>query len=184
MDAEWMKEALREARLAFDEGEVPVGAVLVQEGKIIARGRNRVEAMRDPTAHAEMIALREAASLQKRWRLTGLTLYCTLEPCAMCAGAMFSARIDRLVYGAPDLRLGAHGSFVDLFREKHPMHTIEVVSGVLEEESACLMKTFFQSRRSFKVASNSNEKLCLLSPGASSPMSPTTTCCSRTISPN
>lgn len=146
-DERFMKEALKEARKAYANGEVPVGAVLVQNGKILTRGHNQVELLQDATAHAEMLCVTAAASFIGNWRLEGMTLYCTLEPCAMCAGALFASRIQRLVWAAPDLRLGAHGSWVNLFDKNHPMHTIEVTGRVLEEESALLMKTFFQELR-------------------------------------
>ena len=142
-----MREALKEARRAFDEDEVPIGAILVVEGKIISRGRNQVELLRDATAHAEMLCLSAATEKAEGWRLSGATLYCTLEPGCMCAGAMFAARIERLVWGAPDLRVGANGSWVDLFAANHPIHTIEVVSGILQEEAADLMRRFFQKKR-------------------------------------
>jgi len=146
-DVLFMREALKEAKKAFAADEVPVGAVLVHNGKVIARGHNQVELLQDATAHAEMLCLTSGASVFENWRLEGATLYCTLEPCCMCAGAMLSSRIDRLVWGAPDLRLGANGSWIDVFKEKHPMHTIEVVRGVLQEEAAELMREFFQKQR-------------------------------------
>jgi tRNA(adenine34) deaminase len=150
-DVVFMREALKMAKKAFAADEVPVGAVLVHEGKVIARGHNQVELLQDATAHAEMLCLGAGASVLENWRLTGATLYCTLEPCCMCAGAMLSSRIDRLVWAAPDIRLGANGSWIDVFAEKHPMHTIEVVSGVLEAESADLMRQFFQKARKKNV---------------------------------
>ncbi len=146
-DTLFMREALKEAKKAFAADEVPVGAVLVHNGKIVARGHNQVELLQDATAHAEMLCLTSGASVFENWRLEGATLYCTLEPCCMCAGAMFASRIDRLVWGAPDLRVGANGSWIDVFQEKHPMHTIEVVRGVLQEEAAELMREFFQKKR-------------------------------------
>ena len=146
-DVIFMKEALKEAQKAFNADEVPVGAVLVHKNKVIARGYNQVEQLQDATAHAEMICLTAGASALGNWRLAETTLYCTLEPCPMCAGAILASRCDRLVWGAPDLRLGANGSWIDLFREKHPMHTIEITRGVLEEEAALLMQQFFQEKR-------------------------------------
>lgn len=146
-DLYFMREALKEAKKAFDKEEVPVGAVLVQGNKVIARGHNQVEMLRDATAHAEMLCLTAGASFLENWRLADTTLYCTLEPCCMCAGALLSARVSRLVWGAPDVRLGANGSWIDLFSEKHPMHSLEITSRVLEAESADLMRTFFQKRR-------------------------------------
>lgn len=142
-----MRAALQEARKAYENEEVPVGAVVVHEEKIIARGSNQVELLRDATAHAEMLALGAAANALDNWRLLNSTLYCTLEPCMMCAGGMFLSRISRLVWGAPDLRHGANGSFIDVFNMKHPMHTIEVSSGILADECAALMRDFFQSKR-------------------------------------
>ena len=147
VDVAFMREALKEAKKAFDEDEVPVGAVLVVDGRIVARGRNQVELLSDATAHAEMICLSAGAAQAANWRLGNATLYCTLEPCPMCAGAMFLSRLKRLVWAAPDLRVGANGSWIDLFSEKHPIHTVEVVSGVLQEEAADLMRTFFQKQR-------------------------------------
>ncbi len=149
-DLHFMREALKEAKKAFAQDEVPVGAVLVQNMKVIARGFNQVELLQDATAHAEMICLTSGASALGNWRLADTTLYCTLEPCCMCAGAMFSSRIKRLVWGAPDLRMGAGGSWINLFSQKHPMHEIEIASGVLGEESADLMRQFFQKQRKKK----------------------------------
>lgn len=146
-DKFFMKEALKEAKKAFDLDEVPVGSVLVHQDKIIARGHNQVELLQDATAHAEMLCLTAGASQVENWRLVDMTLYCTLEPCAMCAGAMFSSRISRLVWACPDLRVGANGSWIDLFSFKHPIHTIEVLGGVLQEEAADLMRKFFQKVR-------------------------------------
>jgi tRNA(adenine34) deaminase len=149
-DLLFMREALKEAKKAYDADEVPVGAVLVHKGKVIARGHNQVELLQDATAHAEMICLTAGSSVFENWRLTETTLYCTLEPCCMCAGALLAARVKRLVWGAPDLRLGAGGSWIDLFSLKHPMHTLEVVSGILEAEAADLMRQFFQQKRKQK----------------------------------
>lgn len=147
-DERFMIEALKEAKAAYRAREVPIGAVLVVDGEIIARGHNQVEGLCDATAHAEMICLTAGSEATGGWRLTGSTLYCTVEPCAMCAGAMLLSRIDRLVWGAPDLRHGANGSWIDLFAHRHPTHAIEVVSGVLAEPSMQLMRQFFQERRS------------------------------------
>jgi len=142
-----MRHALKEARCAYDLGEVPVGAVLVFDGEVIARAHNIVESNSDATHHAELLCLQQAARQLRRWRLLGCTLYSTLEPCSMCVGAMFLSRIDRLVWGAPDHRHGAHGSWVNLFGSKHPTHHIQVASGVLAQESSSLMRSFFQERR-------------------------------------
>src|SRR5690606_21701376 len=128
-------------------GEVPVGAVAVKDGQVLGAGFNRKESDQDPTAHAEMVALRQAARYLQNWRLIGVTLYCTLEPCPMCAGAMIQARLERLVYGAPDLRFGVHGSVVDLLSETRFNQRVEVSTGVLAEESAALLQTFFRRLR-------------------------------------
>lgn len=149
-DELFMREALKEAEKAFEANEVPVGAVLVVSHRIVARGHNQVELLQDATAHAEMICLSSGASESGNWRLVDATLYCTLEPCSMCGGAMFSSRIKRLVWAAPDLRVGANGSWIDLFAKKHPLHEVEVVSGVLREEAAFLMREFFQKQRLVK----------------------------------
>lgn len=146
-DKIFMDEALKEAQKAFDAKEVPIGAVLVHENKIIARAHNLVEQMSDASNHAEVCCLRQAAALLKNWRLTGATLYCTVEPCSMCAGAMLLFRIKRVVYGAPDLRHGADGTVFDVLNRHHPIHNIEVVKGVCAQESAELLKKFFQERR-------------------------------------
>lgn len=147
-DFYYMGLALREAQKAFEEDEVPVGAILVQDNRILSKGRNQVEILQDATAHAEMLALTSAFGYFNSWRIPDLELYCTLEPCSMCAGAIIASRVKRLVYAAPDIRLGACGSFVDLFSINHPMHQVEVKGGILEQESAFLLKTFFQQKRS------------------------------------
>lgn len=146
-DKKYMLEALFEAKKAFTRREVPVGAVAVFQEKIIARAGNRVEELQDASAHAELLCLREAASVLGNWRLLGVTLYCTLEPCCLCAGALFSFRVSRVVWGAPDLRLGADGSFINLLSIDHPMHSISISRRVLEDESKDLMVSFFQQRR-------------------------------------
>jgi len=149
-DIEWMQAALAEAEKAAVLGEVPVGAVAVLNGQIIGRGYNRKESDQDPTAHAELIALKEAAEFLNNWRLIGVTLYSTLEPCPMCAGAMIQARLPRLIYGAKDLRFGADGSILDIFTEPRFNHRVEVVSGVLEVEAAEMLQTFFRRLRETK----------------------------------
>ncbi len=146
-DKRMMDEALREAHRAADEKEVPVGAILVYEGRILARGHNQVERLQDATAHAEILCLTSASAALSNWRLQGCTLYCTLEPCAMCFGAMILSRIDRLVYGAPDKRQGVCGSWTDLLHAKHPIHQFPVEGGLQSEESAQLMVQFFRERR-------------------------------------
>jgi tRNA(adenine34) deaminase len=149
-DEFFMREAIKQAKIALQKEEVPIGAVLVHNGKVIARGHNEVELLQDATAHAEMICITAGTTALENWRLIDTTLYCTLEPCAMCAGAILNARIKRLVWGAPDLRVGANGSWVDLFASKHPIHTLEITKRVLEDECAFLMKSFFESTRKKK----------------------------------
>ncbi|MGI6376495.1 MAG: tRNA adenosine(34) deaminase TadA [Anaerolineae bacterium] len=143
----FMREALAEARLAQAAGEVPVGAVVVHQGRIIGRGHNRREELADPTAHAEILALREAAEHLRAWRLTGGVLYCTLEPCCMCAGALVNARIDTLVFGVRDAKAGAVGSVYDLVRSPWLNHRLKVVAGVLAPEIQELMQSFFAGLR-------------------------------------
>jgi len=147
LDEFFMMEALKEAKKAFKEDEVPVGCVIVHDKKIIARGHNQTELLKDATAHAEMLSITSANSYFNDFRLEGVTLYSTLEPCGMCASAMFLARVKRLVWAAKDIRLGANGSFIDLFSIKHPMHKIEVTSNILQEEASQLMKDFFKKVR-------------------------------------
>jgi tRNA(adenine34) deaminase len=142
-----MAEALALAREAGEAGEVPVGAVALHEGQVVGRGRNAREGARDPTAHAELLAIQAAARSLGRWRLSGVTLVVTLEPCAMCAGAMVLARIDRLVYAARDPKAGAAGSLQDLCNDPRLNHRIPVEAGLMAEEAAALLKEFFRSRR-------------------------------------
>lgn len=149
-DEMYMLAALKEGWKAFLKGEVPVGAVLIKEGKLIARGHNQVEMLKDATAHAEMLCITVAEAAEDNWRLNGSTLYCTVEPCSMCAGAMYLSRISNLVWGAPDIRHGANGSWVDLFEKQHPTHKVHVRSGILAEYSAALMQDFFKIRRKEK----------------------------------
>ena len=146
-DREVMQAALAEARLAAEAGEVPIGAVVVREGTIVAHGQNRVLRDVDPTAHAEMIALRTAAKALGNYRLAGCTLYVTLEPCAMCAGAMIHARIDRLVFAASDPKAGACGSVLSVLNHPQLNHQIQVEQGIGAEESAELLRDFFRERR-------------------------------------
>lgn len=146
-DERFMLEAIRQAWKAFQQDEVPVGAVLVHEGKIIARGYNQVEMLKDATAHAEMLCITAAEAAIDNWRLVNTTLYCTMEPCCMCAGAMFLSRVPTIVWGTEDIRHGANGSFVDLFATVHPTHQISVRKGILREACAALMRMFFQMRR-------------------------------------
>jgi tRNA(adenine34) deaminase len=151
-DTYFMQEAIKEAKKAYSEDEVPVGAVLVFDNRIIARGHNQIEMLKDATAHAEMICLTSGSAHFGNWRLSDTTLYCTLEPCCMCAGAMFASRIKRLVWGARDLRVGVNGSWIDVFKKDHPMHSIEIKTNVLADQSAYLMKKFFEKKRSAKKA--------------------------------
>ncbi len=146
-DNAWMARALELARRAAAEGEVPVGAVVVKDGEIIGEGWNRPIAAHDPTAHAEIQALRAAAAHIGNYRLVETTLYVTLEPCAMCAGAMVHARVRRVVYGAPDPRTGAAGSVFNLLQAAQLNHQAEVCGGVLAEESGALLREFFRMRR-------------------------------------
>lgn len=142
-----MREALGLAAQAAAEGEVPVGAVAVHEGRVVGRGRNRREEDRDPCAHAEMLALREASRTLSRWRLTGVTLVVTLEPCAMCAGALVLARVDRLVFGASDPKAGAVGSLMDLSSDPRLNHRFPVERGLRASECGEQLRAFFRSRR-------------------------------------
>jgi tRNA(adenine34) deaminase len=142
-----MRHALREAEEAFAEGEVPVGAVLVIDGQVIASAHNAKEALNDPTAHAEIIALRAGASRMERWRLNDATLYVTKEPCIMCAGAMINARLRRLVYGCRDTRYGAVESRFRLLSDRGLNHQVEVASGILEDECSEMLKRFFVNLR-------------------------------------
>jgi tRNA(adenine34) deaminase len=146
-DLEAMQEALALARAAGEAGEVPVGAVALLEGRIVGRGANAREAAHDPTAHAELLAVREAARTLGRWRLSGVTVFVTLEPCAMCAGAMVLARIDRLVYAATDPKAGAAGSLMDLTADPRLNHRFPVERGLLGEEAGELLRSFFRARR-------------------------------------
>jgi tRNA(adenine34) deaminase len=143
-----MRAALTEAEAAGQGNDVPVGAVVVDaSGTVIGRGRNVREVSHDPTGHAELVALREAAAARGQWRLDGCTLVVTLEPCTMCAGAVVLARLDRLVFGAPDPKAGAVGSLWDVVRDRRLNHRPEVVPGVLATECADLLRDFFRSRR-------------------------------------
>jgi tRNA(adenine34) deaminase len=142
-----MREALAEARSAAAAGEVPIGAVLVHDGKALARSGNRTIRDCDPTAHAEIIVIRAAAHILENYRLAGTTLYITIEPCSMCAGAIIQARIPRLVYGADDPKGGAIRSCFEILTHPKLNHQVEVTSGVLAEDSASLLQSFFASRR-------------------------------------
>jgi tRNA(adenine34) deaminase len=147
-DQEAMEAALAEARCAVEAGEVPIGAVVGREGEIVARGQNRVVRDNDPTAHAEIVAMREAARILGNFRLNDCSLFVTLEPCAMCAGAMIHARIDRLVFAAADPKAGACGSVLSVLNHPQLNHKMRVEQGILAEESGELLRSFFRERRS------------------------------------
>ncbi len=146
-DLEAMQAALSEARLADEAGEVPIGAVVVHEGQIVARGQNRVLRDNDPTAHAEIVALRSAAADLRNYRLMGCSLFVTLEPCAMCAGAMIHARLDRLVFAANDPKAGAAGSVLSVLNHPKLNHQMQMLQGILADEAAELLRRFFRERR-------------------------------------
>jgi tRNA(adenine34) deaminase len=146
-DERFMTQALNEARKAYQVDEVPVGCVIVHEGLVIGRGYNRTESLQDPTAHAEMLAITAAAEHLGSWRLTGCTVYCTLEPCAMCAGALVLARVDRLVFGAPDPKFGACVSIFKIVQEPRLNHRMALSTGVLGDDCAELMQQFFKKKR-------------------------------------
>jgi tRNA(adenine34) deaminase len=146
-DDRWMQRALEEARTARDAGEVPVGAVIVRDGAILAHAGNRTLRDQDPTAHAEVIAIRDAATALGSWRLDGCTLYVTLEPCTMCAGSIVLARVDKVVFGAWDPKAGMAGSVVDLLRHPRLNHRPQVRAGVLADACGTLLTEFFRNRR-------------------------------------
>lgn len=146
-DEKFMKIALKEANKSFQLDEVPVGVVIVKDDKIIARGHNLRETKQDPTGHAEIIAIKKTSKKLKSWRLIDCTMYVTLEPCSMCAGAIMWSRIKRVVYGAKDIKGGAIGSSFNLFEQKGINHKPEVTSGVLEDEASTLLKDFFKLKR-------------------------------------
>lgn len=146
-DLQAMEAALAEARVAAQEGEVPIGAVVVRNGEIIARGQNRVLRSYDPTAHAEIVAMRAAAVAIANYRLVGCTLYVTLEPCAMCAGAMIHARLHRLVYAAADPKAGACGSVLTVLNHPQLNHQMQIEKGIAAEQCAALLRSFFRERR-------------------------------------
>jgi tRNA(adenine34) deaminase len=143
----FMRHALAEAARAEDHGDVPIGAVVVHEGEVVARGHNERELLQDPTAHAEVLALRAAARALGSWRVLDATLYVTLEPCAMCAGAIVLARVPTVVYGTEDPKAGAAGSVLDVLAEPRLNHRPQVVAGVLREECAGVLRAFFAARR-------------------------------------
>ena len=147
MDEKYMNEALKEAKKAYDEDEIPVGVVIVKDGKIIARAHNKNEQKKDTICHAEILAIQKASKKLNAWRLTGCTMYVTLEPCPMCAGALINSRIDKLVYGTKDEKTGACGSVLNLLDDYKFNHKVEVQNDVLQEESEKLLKDFFKDLR-------------------------------------
>jgi tRNA(adenine34) deaminase len=151
----WMQEALEEAKKAEAIGEVPIGAVIVRDGQIIARGHNLRETSRDPTAHAEMIAIRAASEALGAWRLLGCTLYVTLEPCPMCAGAIVQSRIPTVVYGTPDPKAGCAGTLMNLLQEERFNHRVELISGILQDRCAQVLTDFFRKLRAKPAADSS-----------------------------
>jgi tRNA(adenine34) deaminase len=146
-DLKFMHRALREAERAFGEGEVPVGAVVVREGRVIGRGHNRAIHLNDPTAHAEILTLRRAGRKLGNYRLTGCTLYVTIEPCAMCAGAIVHARLERVVFGTLDAKAGASGSALTVLNHPRLNHQVEIQQGVMAAECASVLRGFFRQRR-------------------------------------
>ena len=144
---DWMRMALIQAQKAFEQGEVPIGAIVVHNGQVIATAYNEKEQRNDPTAHAEVLAIQRATNLLKTWRLTDATLYVTLEPCPMCAGAIVQSRLKQLVFGAMDLKGGAVGSVTNVLDNTHWNHRVDIVAGVLEEECSDILKVFFKRLR-------------------------------------
>ncbi|MBU3579643.1 tRNA adenosine(34) deaminase TadA [Polynucleobacter sp. 73C-SIWE] len=147
LDRQFMEQALEQAQLAAIAGEVPVGAVIVRNGVVLSKAFNKPITNHDPSAHAEMLALRQAALSEENYRLPGTTLYVTLEPCTMCAGAMLHARVDRIVYGAADPKTGAAGSVLDVFSSKQINHQTVIEGGMMSEECGQLLRDFFKERR-------------------------------------
>jgi len=146
-DEQYMRQAIEAAKIAQENGDVPIGAVVVYENQIIGRTYNQREQLKDPTAHAEIIALTQAAAFIESWRLTGCTMFVTLEPCAMCAGALVLGRLDRLVYGCNDPKAGACGSLYNIVQDGRLNHRLEITSGVLADECAKLLQDFFRQKR-------------------------------------
>jgi len=143
----FMQEALKEAQRAFEEDEVPVGAVVVHEGRVIARGHNQIERLKDPTAHAEMLAITSATNHLGQKRLNGVSVYVTIEPCSMCAGALVLSRVKDLYFGAPDPKTGACGSVINIAAHKKLNHRIKIEKGILEKECSLILKKFFRKKR-------------------------------------
>jgi tRNA(adenine34) deaminase len=147
-DTNLMEKAISQAQRAYDLGEVPVGALITRKGEVLSEAHNLTGSMNDPTAHAEVLAIRKASERLRDWRLVGCTLYTTLEPCAMCAGALVLSRIERLVFGAADPKSGMVGSLGNLVCDDRLNHRLEVTSGILQDESADLLRSYFKNRRS------------------------------------
>jgi tRNA(adenine34) deaminase len=157
-DLLWMLQALEIANTAFLLNEVPVGAVLVMNNTCISKAHNLTETLQDASSHAELLCLRQASTLLRTWRLTEATLYSTLEPCPMCAGALINFRIKRLVWGAPDYRQGGNGGFLDIFTRKHPIHNFPITKNVLSAPSGLLLKKFFKEKRETHVHTKDESK--------------------------
>lgn len=157
-DEKWMRHALTEARQALKKGEVPVGAVVAYEKRIIGRGHNQVETLNDPTAHAEIIAIGAAAGYLNSWRLTGASLYVTLEPCAMCAGALVLSRIDRLIFGTKDPKAGACGSLYNIAQDIRLNHQLEIIPYILERECSQILQEFFEKVRQKSLETKNEDK--------------------------
>ena len=162
-DERWMNMEIREAERAYDAGEVPVGCVIVKDGRCIARGYNQVETLKDATAHAEIVAIGAASSALENWRLSGATLYVTLEPCPMCAGAILNSRLSRIVYGSPDKRFGGCGTTIDVVSDNALGVKVQVTGGVKADECLGLIRAFFMEMRSKKGDSGAKTPKELLS---------------------
>ncbi len=158
-DEKWMRQALRQAEIAYDAGEVPIGCVIVQKDRVVGKGYNQVEQLRDATAHAEIIAIGAASATLENWRLDDCTLYVTLEPCPMCAGAILNSRVSRVVYGSADSRFGGCGTTIDVIAGNALQRSVEVVGGVLADECLGLIKGFFQEMRARKGHSGAKPAL-------------------------
>ena len=157
-DEKWMRCALAEAQLALKKNEVPIGAVVVNEDRIIGRGHNQVESLKDPTAHAEIIAIGAASNYLNSWRLSGSSIYVTIEPCAMCAGAIVLSRLDRLIFGAEDPKAGACGSLYNVVQDIRLNHQVQIIPYVLEQECRQILEAFFEKIREITSESQSEEK--------------------------
>jgi tRNA(adenine34) deaminase len=155
-DEQYMQIAIRQALIAEENGDVPIGCVIVHSGKIIAKAYNQREQLKDPTAHAEIIALTQASEYLQSWRLHGCTIYVTLEPCPMCAGALVLARMDRLVYGCSDPKTGSCGSIYNIVQDTRLNHRLDVTAGVMENDCAAMMSDFFRRRRLEKAGPSDN----------------------------